>query len=134
MIPDLKLGVAMAANTSRPPFATIADGMFIALMGKDPYSHPHLRLRDRMKSLTGEYQIHMNLERLRVVNRGGLLYLEQKNSFVDSLTPLIPEEPHLGNLRFYTLVDGLRQPVEFVEKEDGYDLYLERYRYHSVRS
>jgi CubicO group peptidase (beta-lactamase class C family) len=134
MIPDLKVGVAMAANTSRPPFATIADGMFIALMGKDPYSHPHLRLRDRVRSLTGEYQTHMSLERLRVVNRGGLLYLEQKDSFVDSLTPLIPEEPHLGNLRFYTLVDGIRQPVEFVKKEDGYDLYLERYRYHSVHS
>jgi CubicO group peptidase (beta-lactamase class C family) len=134
MIPDLKLGVAMAANTSRPPFATIAEGMFIALMGKDPYSHPHLRLREKMRDLTGEYQIHMGLERLRVVNKGGLLYLEQKDSFIDSLTPLIPEEPYLENLRFYIQVDGLRQPIEFVEKGDGYDLYVERYRYHSIRS
>jgi CubicO group peptidase (beta-lactamase class C family) len=130
LVPRLGIGVAMAANTSRPPFATIADGVFAALMGRDPYEHPHLKLRDRMKSLTGEYHIHMGLEKLKVVNRGGLLYIEQKDPFLDALTPLIPEEPNLSNLRFYTQVEGIRTPVEFVEAGGGYDLYLERYRYH----
>jgi CubicO group peptidase (beta-lactamase class C family) len=130
MVPDLKLGVAMAANTSRPPFATIADGIFAALMGKDPYAHSHLQLREKMRSLIGEYQIHMGLERLRVINRGGLLYLEQKDPFLDTQTPLIPEEPKMSNLCFYTLAEGIRQPVEFKETECGYDLFLERYRYH----
>ncbi len=130
LVPRLGIGVAMAANTSRPPFATIADGVFAALMGRDPYEHPHLKLRDRMKSLTGEYQIHMGLEKLKVVNRGGLLYIEQKDPFLDALTPLIPEESTLSNLRFYTQVEGIRTPVEFVEAGGGYDLYLERYRYH----
>jgi hypothetical protein len=83
-----------------------------------------------MKSLTGEYHIHMGLEKLKVVNRGGLLYIEQKDPFLDALTPLIPEEPNLSNLRFYTQVEGIRTPVEFVEAGGGYDLYLERYRYH----
>jgi CubicO group peptidase (beta-lactamase class C family) len=73
MVPDLKLGVAMAANTSRPPFATIADGIFAALMGQNPYVHPHLELREKMRNLIGDYQIHMGLEKLRVINRGGLL-------------------------------------------------------------
>ncbi|MDP2900399.1 MAG: serine hydrolase [Candidatus Bathyarchaeota archaeon] len=130
MVPDLKLGVAMAANTSRPPFATIADGIFAALMGKDPYSHPHLRLREKMRSLTGEYQTHMGLEKLRVISRGGLLYLEQRDHFVDATTPLIPSEPMLDSLLFYTITEGIRQPIEFVKTEKGYDLFVERYRYH----
>jgi CubicO group peptidase (beta-lactamase class C family) len=130
MVPSLGLGVAMAANTSRPPFATIADGVFASLMGRDPYAHPHLRLREKMRSLTGEYQIHMGLERLRVVNKGGLLYIEQRDPFIDAQAPLIPEDPMLGKLRFYTLTEGIRQPIEFVETGDSYDLFVERYRYH----
>jgi CubicO group peptidase (beta-lactamase class C family) len=133
MIPSLKLGVAMAANTSRPPFATIADGILMALMGRDPYIHPHLILREKMRSLIGEYQIHMGLEKLRVINRGGLLYLEQKDSFLDATTPLIPEEPMLNSLRFYSLTEGIMQPIEFVKTRKGYDLFVERYRYHSLR-
>ena len=132
-IPSLKLGVAMAANTSRPPFATIADGILMALMGRDPYIHPHLILREKMRSLIGEYQIHMGLEKLRVINRGGLLYLEQKDSFLDATTPLIPEEPMLNSLRFYSLTEGIMQPIEFVKTRKGYDLFVERYRYHSMR-
>jgi CubicO group peptidase (beta-lactamase class C family) len=130
LVPSLGIGVAMAANTSRPPFATIADGVFSALMGKDPYQHPHLVLRERMRSLTGEYQIHIGLEKLRVINKGGLLYIEQRDSFVDAQTPLIPEDPMLGSLRFYTLVEGIRTPIEFIENGTGYDLFVERYIYH----
>ncbi len=132
MIPDLKLGVAMAANTSRPPFATIADGIFATLMGKDPLSHPHLILRKRMMSLIGEYKIHMGLEKLRIVNKGGLLYIEQKDPFLDCLIPLIPENPMMSGLRFFTLTEGIRQPVEFLETDCGFDLFLERYRYHKT--
>ena len=40
LMPSLGIGVAMAANTSRPPFATIADGVFAALMGRDPRTPP----------------------------------------------------------------------------------------------
>ncbi len=130
MVPDLKLGVAMAANTSRPPFATIADGIFAALMGQNPYAHPHLELREKMRNLIGDYQIHMGLEKLRVINKGGLLYIEQKDPFLDCQTPLIPNDPMMSSLSFHTLTDGLRQPVEFVETNCGYDLFLERYRYH----
>jgi CubicO group peptidase (beta-lactamase class C family) len=130
MVPDLKLGVAMAANTSRPPFATIADGIFATFIGKDPYTHPHLQLREKMINLTGEYQIHMGLEKLHIVNKGGLLYIEQRDPFIDCLIPLIPEDKMSDNLRFYTLTEGIRQPVEFLETDCGFDLFLERYRYH----
>ncbi len=133
MIPSLGIGIAMAANTSRPPFATIADGVFAALMGRDPNRHPHLLLREKMKSLTGEYQVHMGLEKLRVINKGGLLYLEQRDSFVDAQTPLVPEDPMLGSMRFYTLVEGIKTPIEFFETGNGYDLFVERYRYHRIR-
>ncbi len=133
MIPHLKIGVSMAANTSRPPFATIADGVFASLMGRDPYEHPHLVLRDLMGRLCGDYKIHLGLEKLRVVNRGGLLYLDQKDPFVDTSIPLIPVNALSTSLQFYTQVEGLRAPVEFVKTETGYDLFLERYRYHKEK-
>jgi CubicO group peptidase (beta-lactamase class C family) len=133
MVPSLGLGVAMAANTSRPPFATIADGVFAALMGRDPYEHPHLKLREKMRSLTGEYQIHMGIEKLRIINKGGLIHIEQKDPFIDAQTPLIPEDPMLGTLRFYTLVEGIKTPVAFTWIDGSYDLFLERYRYHKTR-
>jgi CubicO group peptidase (beta-lactamase class C family) len=133
LVPDLGVGVAMAANTSRPPFATIADGVFAALIGRDPYLHPHLILRERMRSLTGEYQIHMGLEKLRIINKGGLLYLEQRDPFVDAQTPLVPEDPMLGSLRFYTIVEGIKTPIEFVNARNGYNLFVERFRYHKTQ-
>jgi hypothetical protein len=99
-------------------------------MGQNPYVHPHLELREKMRNLIGDYQIHMGLEKLRVINRGGLLYIEQKDPFLDCQTPLIPNDPMMGSLSFHTLTEGIRQPVEFVETNCGYDLFLERYRYH----
>jgi CubicO group peptidase (beta-lactamase class C family) len=132
MIPDLKLGVAMAANASRPPFATLADGIFSALMGRRQEDHPHLKLRETMKRLTGSYQIYMGLEKVQVVNKGGLLYLQQKDHFLDSSTPLIPQEPMLNNLIFHTLTEGIKTPVKFVETPTGIDLFVERYRYHKT--
>jgi CubicO group peptidase (beta-lactamase class C family) len=132
MIPDLKLGVAMAANASRPPFATIAEGIFSALVGRRPEDHPHLKLRETMKKLAGSYQIYMGLEKVQVVNKGGLLYLQQKDHFLDSSTPLIPQESTLNTLTFYTLTEGIKTPVEFVETPAGLDLFVERYRYHKT--
>jgi len=73
----------------------------------------------------------MGIERVRVVKRGGLLYLEQKDLFTDALVPLIPEDPMLESTAFYTLTDGVKAPIEFVERGDGrIDLFVERYCYH----
>jgi len=131
-IPELKIGVAMAANTTRPPYPVIAEGAFAALMGKKPEKAvPALRIRRWMKTLAGDYEVYKGLQRVRVVERGGLLYLEQKGPFTDMTVPLIPENDELEPQRFYILTEGVKQPVKFdVRSPTDIDLYVERYRYH----
>jgi hypothetical protein len=46
-------------------------------------------------------------------------------------TPLIPEDPGYESLRFYTLRDGLKSPIEFKVREDGgLILVVDRNVYH----
>lgn len=131
-IPDLKVGVAIGANSAGNFYSTICEGIFATLMGKDPMEAvPALLIKERMKRLTGTYEIYRGLSRVRVLNKGGLLYLEQKSPFTDVQAPLIPEDAAYENTRFHILTEGVKQPIEFdVSSDDEIDLYIERYRYH----
>jgi CubicO group peptidase (beta-lactamase class C family) len=135
-IPDIEAGVVMMGNSSGMDYATIAESVLAILMGEDPAEAlPGLYIRERMKRLTGSYEVYRGIERLKVVNRGGLLYLEEKSRRTEktSLTPLIPEDPTLATVDFYVLRNGLKSPVEFVTREDGQiDLFIGRYCYHKV--
>ncbi len=135
-VPDLKAGVVMMGNSSGMDYATIAESVLAILMGKDPSEAiPGLYIRERMQRLMGSYEVYRGLERLKVVSRGGLLYLEEKSPRTEktNLTPLIPEDPTLASMEFYTLRNGLKSPVEFVTREDGtIDLFIGRYCYHKV--
>jgi len=115
---------------------TIAESVFAILMGKDPAGAiPGLYIRERMKRLMGDYEVYRGLEQLKVVNRGGLLYLEEKSRGTEktTLTPLIPEDPTLASRDFFVLRNGLKSPVEFAVREDGtIDLFIGRYCYHKV--
>jgi len=135
-VPDMKAGVVMMGNTSGMDYATIAESVLAILMGKDPAEEiPGLYIRERMKRLTGSYEVYRGLERLKVVSKGGLLYLEVKSPRTErtTLTPLIPEDPTLASMDFCVLRNGLKSPVEFVTREDGtIDLFIGRYCYHKV--
>lgn len=122
------------ANSAGLQYQTIAEGIFTALMGMEPEKTlPALGIRERMEKLTGTYQVYKGLAIVKVINKAGLLHLEQKNHFTDIVVPLIPEDDTYGSLRFYILTDGVRQPVEFVvDPSVGIDLYIERYRYHKT--
>ena len=131
-VPDLKAGVVMMGNSTNIPYEEIAESVFAIMMGKDPADAvPSHGVKHRMNQLTGTYSIYKSIESVEVQNRGGMLYLRTKNPFADTTQPLIPEDPLLGSTMFYTYVDGIKSPVEFVVKEDGgVDLYIERYRFH----
>ena len=133
-IPELKIGVAMASNTAGYPYSTTVQGVFAALMGKDPRKVvPALQIQERIERLTGAYETYKGLSRANVVNRGGLLYLQQGGQSEDSGVPLIPEDDRLESNKFYILSGGLRQPIEFVlHSPEKIDLYVERNRYHKV--
>lgn len=134
LIPKLKIGVAQAANSAGPLYQTIAEGIFAAFLGNEPEEViPSMKIRKRMKRLTGTYQIYKGLETVKVISKAGLLYLEAKDQFTDMVVPLIPEDDSLSSSRFYSFSDGLRQPIEFIVDHSGnIDLYIERYRYHKV--
>jgi CubicO group peptidase (beta-lactamase class C family) len=135
-VPDLKIGVVMMGNCSGMDYATIAESVLAILMEKDPAEAiPALIIRERMKRLMGSYEVYRGLEKLKVVSRGGLLYLEVKSRRTGETThtPLIPEDPTLASTDFYTVRNGLKSPVEFaVREDDTIDLFIGRYCYHKV--
>ena len=133
-LPGPKIGVAMAANTSQLFFPMLAEGVLASLLGKDPKELPALRLREHIRRLKGTYEVYKGLERVRVLNRGGTLYLEMKDPFTDGTLPLIPDGQSPITTKYYTLVEGLRQPIEFIAyPDDRVDLFWERYRYHKTK-
>ncbi|RJS90401.1 serine hydrolase [Candidatus Bathyarchaeota archaeon] len=135
-VPEERMGVAMASNIAGFPYAPIAQGIFAALMGKDPEEVvPLLRIWRRMDLLTGTYEIYRGLSRVKVVKHGGLLYLERGGWFSEMRVPLIPEREDMENYEFYIYSEGVKQPVEFVvESPEKIDLYIERNRYHKVKA
>ncbi|MCK4400561.1 hypothetical protein KAV46_06200, partial [Candidatus Bathyarchaeota archaeon] len=112
----------------------IAESVFAVLLGRDPYEAiPRLAVKRRMDRLTGTYEIYKGIESVRVVKKAGMLYLESKTPFAETLQPLIPEDTSLESTMFYTLMDGVKSPVEFVVHEDGHvDLFVERYCFHKA--
>ena len=135
-VPDLEIGVVMMGNSSGMDYHTIAESIFAIAMGNDPESTiPALVIKQRLRRLMGNYQVYRGLERLEVVNKRGLLHLEQPNRASDTTTetPLIPEDPTLASTDFYVLRNGLKSPVEFVIRDDGgVDLFIGRYRYRKI--
>lgn len=68
-----------------------------------------------MNRFVGSYSTYRRLETLKFYKRDGVLYLGQEGAGA----PLIPEDPAYESLRFFTLRDGLKSPIEFRVREDG---------------
>ncbi|MEM1549634.1 MAG: serine hydrolase [Candidatus Methanomethylicia archaeon] len=134
-IPMEKIGIVMASNTTGFPHTTIAHTILALIMGRSINEVPALKIQKKLDMLTGVYEGYGGVIRVNVVNKGGMLYIEQKDEFIDASMPLIPENDNLEDLRFYIWSNGVRQPVEFTITRDGkIDLYMERNRLHKIRS
>lgn len=135
-IPEIRAGVAMAANGKGFPYSTIVHGIFTTLMGKDPEKVlPSLKIKERMKTLTGTYETYKGLNRVKIIKKEGILYLKKKDQFTDVEKPLIPEENTLNSHKFHIFTEGIREPVQFVvQSPDDIDLYIERYRYKKLNT
>jgi len=132
MVPDLNAGVIMMGNSAKIPYEEIAEGVFSIFMGKDPIDViPPLKVKKKLNQLVGNYEIYKGIESLEVQKKLGMLHIHSKTPFADMVQPLIPEDPSLESMEFYTYMDGLKTPVEFDVNENGdIDLYIERYVYH----
>jgi len=137
-LPELKVGVIMMGNGSGMSYAPIAESVLAILMGQEPSKVvPALRVRERMDRLVGAYETYKGLERLQVVKRGGMLYLQSKNRLTGlaRAAPLVPEDTLLDSTRFYTWSNGSKSPIEFRVSDEGgtVDLIVGRYRYRQWR-
>lgn len=118
LIPDKKLGVIMMGNGGGMSYAPVAESILAILLGETPEEViPALFIPKRMASLTGSYSTYRDIQSVDVVEDGGTLWLRYDDNDVG--TPLIPEDPSLESTTFYTLSNGRRTPIEFLEDDEG---------------
>jgi len=92
-----------------------------------------LQIEKKLSMLTGVYESYKGINRISVVNKGGLLYVEAKERPFEMVVPLIPESEKIENLKFYILAGGQKNPVEFTPDSSGkIDLYIESNRFHKI--
>ncbi len=131
-----KEGVGVALGCAGQPAihpTSILEGVVAIVLGEDPHGHqPALAYRDRVTDLTGEYRGYRNVVCATVVDGGGHLCVDLTMGGIDEELILVPEDPSLCSTTFTASARGRRYPVEFVETENGYDLFLDRYRLHKA--
>jgi CubicO group peptidase (beta-lactamase class C family) len=135
-VPDLRIGIAAAANSGAIPTAVLFGGLAL-LMGKDPEKEmPFFEREKKLKMLAGVYETYKGVNKASVIKKGGLLYLEIKEKYGESSDPLIPETEEMTGFRFNIVsVTGDILPVWFkVDSADKIDLFVERNRYHKTRN
>lgn len=133
-VPDLKIGVAGAANVGVGPDPVLL-GALAFLMGKDPEKEiPFFEREKKLGKLAGSYQTYKGINKVSIVKKAGLLYLEVKEKWMEASEPLIPETEKIENFKFYMVAPtGDKMPVEFTIDSSGkIDLYVERNRFHKV--
>ena len=133
-VPDLKIGLAAAANAGQTPMPVLI-GALAALMGKDPEEEiPDFKIEERLGKLAGEYEIYRGMIKVSVKKKGPVLYVESEAWGTKKISPLIPETDRIEDYKFYTISGpGKKTPVEFaVEFSGKIDLYMDRNRFHKV--
>lgn len=133
VLPDADLGLAVLCNTTADPHPVqVGEALAAILRGADPDTAvPYYRYHDRIEPLEGEYESYEGIRTATVTDRDGVLELTIDNG-LDERTQLL--RPADDDLREFTVQSrgGYEQQAEFVETEDGVDLFVERIRFHKV--
>lgn len=131
-VPDLKMGVATAANVGDGKGSLLAQAIFAMAIGKKPQNViPQLQVQQRLKQLTGDYVSYKNITKVSISLKNGMLFIDYKDELMDLEHPLIPKTDTVENNHFYIYRMGNRMPVEFEIKDDGkVDLLVERNCFH----
>jgi CubicO group peptidase (beta-lactamase class C family) len=131
-VPESNVGVAVGANAAGDiPTSSLGKAVLAALVGEDPYETPFFARRERYDRYVGEYESYRGVRQATVERDGQFLELEFQDGLGGSVT-LVPDDSTASDGTFWTLTaGGNREPVEFVESDDGLDLFYERWRLHS---
>ncbi len=128
-------GVALACNTS-PSYSMeeIGKGVLAVMKGKDPEKLPFFARKEKMKTLSGEYESYRGLKKAEIDIEGGLLRLKFKERLEEQKVMLIPKTKKMEENEFYYVAgDGEKHDVMFdVMDKDEIDLYIGRWRLHKA--
>jgi CubicO group peptidase (beta-lactamase class C family) len=125
-------GVALASVGQPNTHPTeVLEGVVAILQGEDAMGQqPTLAYHDRVDELTGSYTGYRDVVTATVEDEGGHLTMELSMGPLDEELTLVPTDPTLEETTFEAPSPGRPTPVEFVETDDGYDLFYDRYRLH----
>lgn len=132
-VPAANVGVAVGANAAGDvPTPSLGKAILAALVGEDPYETSFFARRERYDRYVGEYESYRGIRRATVERKSQFLELEFQDGRGGSVT-LVPDDSDAADGTFWTLTaGGNREPVEFVETEEGMDVFYERWRLHST--
>jgi CubicO group peptidase (beta-lactamase class C family) len=132
--PDDEWSVAVLCNGAADPGPkSVALGVFATLLGGEPEDAPAFARQERIGDLTGTYETYRGIRTAEVSETGETLQLEFTDPFGEEPSPLIPADDSLEEPEFYQLSSsGERQTAEFDVREDGTDLYVDRWRLRKV--
>jgi hypothetical protein len=134
-IPDLKIGIAAAANTGQTPMPVLIAAL-VALMGKDPEKEiPDFGIEKRLTMLVGEYETYKGINKVSVKKKAAQLYVESEEWGRKTSYPLVPETAKIEDYKFHAISGpGRKTLVEFVvDSSSKIDLYIDRNRFHKIR-
>jgi hypothetical protein len=119
IIPELRITYVQLYNVAWiPPY--IAHTAFVSLMGKNPEEVMPFYIRRKLyTSLAGSYDSFKQIAKIKIENRGGMLYLIDKNWMDPWIFPLIPKDlSNPNSLNFYTITSTGTMDIYFVKLED----------------
>lgn len=131
-IPEKELGIALLANGSGYPLSQIGLYGLALMLGENPEDLPFIKVERTFDKLTGIYETYKGTMRAQITARGGILLIEIKDRYVDTIVPLLPDALEGDSKSFYAIQPAAKLPVEFLVKGDKVDLIYERYRLKKV--
>lgn len=130
-LPAEELGIAVLCNTGADPHPVqVGEAIAAILRDADPdETVPYYRHQSRVAPLEGEYESYGGVRTATVTDRGSVLELTIDDG-IDERTQYLRATDK--KLREFTVQSrgGYEQSVEFVETDDGIDLFAERIRFH----
>jgi CubicO group peptidase (beta-lactamase class C family) len=131
-ISEKGIGIALLANGEGYPLAQIGMYGLALTLGENPEKLPFIKVERTFDQLTGFYETYKGTMKAKVVIKDGILQIEIKDKYTDTIIPLIPEDIESKVKAFYAIEAGGKIPVEFIIDEENVDLIYERYRLKKV--
>jgi CubicO group peptidase (beta-lactamase class C family) len=124
-----KIGFAAIGNADGFPSEEILSLLAIVI-GKNPdVDLPFMKRIKFFEKLQGNYSTYAGINKRKIVNKGGVLFLE--SDVPPSSVPLIPQTDDPEPLDFYIInIFGVKMPVEFRIDQDSIHFTIERNSYH----